>query len=244
MTLKCIGIALKWVLLLLLMLGMVFALALGAREIDAGGRAGVLNASTLAKPGQRVVVTRDSRALPPGCRPRQAASVVTRFLTTFSRGDPRRMRALLAPERVAASPGEELFHWYSVTEGTPSQGGRHFVAYTLHQFLGYVADRRAAAERMRLLSVAVLMPSATTVAINFVATRHATDIPDGMGGLAGVIHGKGGMNCSSQTLYFWSAGMSRGTGARFPRGTEWPCGRPRGWDPLQGPIIACAKGHP
>jgi hypothetical protein len=155
----------------------------------------------LRPPAERVTVTRDDPELPDGCRPRRVAQRISAFLSAINRGDGSAVR-YVAPE-LAPHGG-----WYSVTEGNPRRGGRHFVATRQRELVRYFARRHRHGERQRLLEVTVGFANGFGH-IEFRIRRHADDLRR-LGVSTTIAHGKGGMRCGDGRFVVWSMGMHAG----------------------------------
>jgi hypothetical protein len=186
-----------------------------------------------------ILVTRGSTKLPAGCRPRDAALLVASFFTAFNHRDQARLsRVFRAPRGIRIS---QEFKWYSVYDTVDD-----YVAGDVRRLMAYFTRRQKHHERLRLrlLDIAGGPRGSGTAGFGFVLIRRADDFPAGLGGKAGIAEGKGEMNCRAQTIYVWSMSMEMAAGERFPHGlfqAPGPCPLPRHWDPVNGPIIACAR---
>ena len=98
------------------------------------------------------------------------------------------------------------FQWYSVTEGNPRAGGRHFVAYDLDKLSRYFDERAAQNESMKLLELSVKYERARGIGhIQYVIERHADDTS----AFGTVAHGKGAISCDEGKIELMSVGMNR-----------------------------------
>jgi hypothetical protein len=174
-----------------------------------------------------VVVTRDSPELPSGCRPRPVAARIEAFLGAFNRGDGSAAR-FAAPE-LAPHGG-----WYSVTEGHPRRGGRHFMAERQSELVRYFIGRHRHGERMRLLEVTVGFANGLGH-IEFRVERRADDLR-GLGIRTNVAYGKGALRCADGKIIAWSMGMP--AGRRDPYADHEICPRPIA---RVTAIVACAR---
>jgi hypothetical protein len=167
-------------------------------------------AVALAAPPQRlpVAVTRDDDALPSGCRPAEAADLVSDFLDAFNSGD---RRAALAIADPRAGPRDfRPRGWYSVTEGDPRRGrrGRHFVAYRQGKLGRYLTRRHRRGETMRLLELSVGRSSMRGHAgISYRIERRARDLR-AIGITNRVATGKAAVDCTRRKIYVWSMAMA------------------------------------
>ncbi len=180
-----------------------------------------------------VLVTRDSKALPDGCRPADVAGLITTFLAAVNRADPGAVNRFIAKRTD--------FGWYSMTEGDPDRGGRQFFTEELDRLRSYLRNRYRHGERLRLLLLHVSADTPESIGMTFVLTRHADDLKPGWGGRRRIAEGKGNVDCATQTIRVWSAGMDAAPGRTIPPHVDWSCPRPTGWDPIEGPIVACAS---
>ena len=150
---------------------------------------------------ERVVVTRDDLEVPSGCRPRPVARRISAFLDAFNRGDG-------SAARYAAPELAPFGGWYSVTEGTPRSGGRHFVTAQQSDLVRYFAGRHSHGERLRLLEIAVGFANGLGH-IEFRIDRRADDLRR-LGVRTNVAFGKGAVRCGDGKVLVWSMGMHVG----------------------------------
>ena len=186
---------------------------------------------------REVIVTRDDSTLPSGCGPREVAQLIMRFFDAFNNGDQEQLDRFFG--------FESGFQWYSVTEGDPSKGGRHFVAYNPEDLLAYFAERHQQHERLRLITVDVAGPSwHGGVDIAYFLTRRADDLEPGLEGSERIVHGKGAINCEKQQIFVWSMGMPM-VDEKQPSGPLWReiglCPDPPAGTPPTA-VVACARG--
>jgi hypothetical protein len=130
---------------------------------------------------------------PPACGKRQAAALVTKFITAFDRGDRRALAALFAQA--------SRFRWYSVSGGPGER--RDPAAHNRRSLLGYFAARHAANEQLALRSFVYTSKSLGYVDFTYTLLRAADDIP------APVPYvGKGAVVCFAgpPALAVWSMG--------------------------------------
>lgn len=184
-------------------------------------------------PTEDVIVTRNSDELPSRCSPRDVAGLITNFFDAFNRRDAG------VVDRFIASDGR--FGWYSITEGNPDKGGRHFFTEDVDRLRSYFQDRYRHGERLKLLLVDVGADTPKDVGIHFVIRRDADDLKPGWGARQRIAEGKGTIDCVTQTIRVWSAGMDPARAREFPPYVSWSCPRPDGWRPAQGPILACTR---
>jgi hypothetical protein len=175
---------------------------------------------------QRIAVTRNSGSYPPGCGPGEVATVIADFFEAFNEGDTARLDR--------SFDREPKFQWYSVTEGVPEAGGRHFVTYERSRLLPYFVKRREENEHLRLLMVDIGF-DARAAHIGYVLERQADDLAS-LGINHTIAHGKGAIDCSTKTIFAWSMGMPK-----EPAPPGWACPRPTGWTPGD-PAVACTRG--
>lgn len=197
-------------------------------------------AATSDAPAGEVVVTRESRALPSGCTPREMATVLIRFTNAVSQGDRKALDSLFA---IEDPPGQATtggvgpttggvglhFRWYSVNEGT----WRNTVLHDRSDLLAYFANRHRQSESMQLVAVDV-GPSwrAAAAGISFAIRREADDLPDGFSRWA---RGKGEVDCAAQRIFLWGMAQEE---TDPPRLTGCPL--PADWSP-GNPIVACSR---
>jgi hypothetical protein len=143
-------------------------------------------------PARPVLVTRNDKPMP-ACQPREVAELLLTFLDAFNRSDEVQLGRFFGPQ----------FRWYSASEGRPSQGGRHVVAFHPDDALAYFAERHQHGERLDLRALDVA-PSGD---IGFVAGRQADDLPSGPDDGEWPVIGKGRIDCTAKTIDVWSMGM-------------------------------------
>jgi hypothetical protein len=186
-----------------------------------------------ADAGERrpVVVTRDNPELHAGCRPGAVAERIWDFMVAFNHGDARAAARIMVPR---AGPRDNRPRgWYSVTEGDPSRGGRHFVAYRRAPLVRYFARRHRHGERMRLLSVAVGEEGTRSGGMEYRVERTADDLRS-IGVTNRVAHGKASIVCGSRKIFVWSMSQA----PRRPLGGAI-CPEPPGG--AQARTVACAR---
>lgn len=142
---------------------------------------------------QDVLVSRPSTRGPERCHPEDVGRLVVAFLAAVNRGD---------AEQAVKFFTDDL-GWYSVTEGNPSKGGRHFVAYAPAKLRTYFKDRVQNHERMYLLEIDVEYdrsdPHVGNVAYGLI--RSADDLEQyAEKGAAG----KGAIDCRTGRISVWS----------------------------------------
>lgn len=139
-----------------------------------------------------VRVTRDDTTAPLNCTPGNVGRRVTGFFEAVNRGD------------VAAIMGTftKKNGWYSVTEGDPRNGGRHFVAYRPAKLRSYFKERIRQRERMHLVEIDVEYdrsdPNLGHVAYTLIRSA------DDLGRYAKRAVGKGAIDCRSGQIAVWS----------------------------------------
>lgn len=200
-------------------------------------------------PGTEVLVTGDDDSLPEGCRPRQVAEVLIRFVAAFNRGDERALNQVFF---VAEGPsptdfsdsGAYPWSWYSVSEG--GVGGKvetSFTTYDQRELLDYFAERHRRGERLSLLKVGLTEPGVLgeedNVGMIFILTRQAGDLSPGLGGPGHVAVGKGAINCPTRRIFAWSMEMRPGEKRGAREAARWLCSNPPGWKPGET-VVACA----
>ena len=154
----------------------------------------------IRRPSMRVDVVRDSGRAPETCAPESVGALVVEFFDAVNRED------------VAAIPGffAEDFEWYSITEGNPRKGGRHFVARDHQELEEYFSKRATHDERMHLLEITVGYDKARDLGhVVYELLRTADDL-DRYGAR---VHGKGAIQCSTGQIYVWSFGQGKGSGS-------------------------------
>lgn len=129
---------------------------------------------------QRPAVATSASDLPPGCMVKEVDGIVTSFL----------VQPQLAPP--------EMFQVYATYE---SDGGR-YVTRTRIAALAHARARRAAGERLRLVSLRVRPQDVNHVRITFELTRFAPDFRTRK--LHGrVANGAGTIDCAHQKVAAW-----------------------------------------
>jgi hypothetical protein len=147
-----------------------------------------VSVSASAGADERIVVTRDTIALPAGCTPRGLAAFVDGFLGAFNRGEWSAVDALSAAEG-GGPPDFQFFAWSADRVG--ERDG-------ITSFLAALRDR---GERFRLLSVrASTVPNVSSSA----AILYLLDRPGGL------VRGKGLIDCSRQRIWQWAMAPAGG----------------------------------
>lgn len=143
---------------------------------------------------QQIRVTRDTDQGPEVCHPQQVGETVIKHFEAINEGDTDTAMNYVAPERG----------WYSVTEGNPRDGGRHFVARDSDKLRKYLNRRTAVNERIYLLEIDVAYERARDVAhVAYNLLRTADDLTD----YAEEAGGKGAIDCDSGRIAVWSMGQ-------------------------------------
>jgi hypothetical protein len=169
---------------------------------------------------QEVRVSRDTRRGPEACHPENVGSLVVDFFGAVNRGEAHRVTDFFTRE----------LGWYSVTEGNPRNGGRHFVAYKPSRLQTYFVGRVSHDERMYLIEIDVAYERAGDLAhVAYGLLRSADDLTK----YAAEAAGKGAIDCESGRITVWS--MAQGPESQ-PIGGLCP-GKP---DPPHT-AIACAR---
>jgi hypothetical protein len=129
------------------------------------------------------------------------ARLLGEFFDSFNRGDP------AAADHVVfgVAPGGG---WYSVTEGNPKEGGRHFVTSERRELVRYFAVRHRQHERLWLREVTVGYDNGLGQ-IEYTLTRRAADLRR-LGVATSRAEGKGAIDCERRKIVVWSMGMPIG----------------------------------
>lgn len=143
---------------------------------------------------QEIRVTRDTSRGPDYCHPENVGSLVANFFAAVNGGE---------ADRVTDSFTSEL-GWYSVTEGNPRNGGRHFVAYEPSKLRTYFEDRVSHNERMYLIEIDVAYERAGNLGhVAYSLLRSGDDLTE----YAAEAGGKGAIDCKSGRIEVWSMGQ-------------------------------------
>jgi hypothetical protein len=173
-----------------------------------------------------LIVSDDDLRLPRGCRPGDVGQLIQTFFGAINRGDPG--AADLVDFGLAPGRG-----WFSVTDGDPARGGRHFVARTRPSLRRYLAARHLMHEVLRLREVTVSHSNGLGQ-IEYVVGRRADDLRS-LGIRGSAVIGKGAISCARRRLVVWSMAMPAGEGLH----PERLCRRPAGSN--RHDAIACAR---
>ena len=171
---------------------------------------------------QQVRVTRDTNRGPKACHPQQVGETVVNHFEAINKGNSDKAMTYVAPESG----------WYSITEGNPRDGGRHFVARdsdTLHEYFDL---RVTVNEQIYLMEIDVDYERARNLGhVAYTLLRTADDL-DPFGNLA---HGKGAIDCENRKIRVWSMAQALDS----LRGISRICpGKP---DPPEVGLV-CARG--
>jgi hypothetical protein len=169
---------------------------------------------------QQIRVSRDTSRGPRACQPEHVGRLVADFFAAVNRGEADRVTEFFTPG----------LGWYSVTEGNPNNGGRHFVAYKPSRLQKYFGDRVSRNERMYLVEIDVAYERAGNLGhVAYNLLRSADDLTE----YAAEAGGKGAIDCEGGRIVVWSMGQGP---KPQPAGTLCP-GQP---DPPHI-AIACAR---
>jgi len=143
---------------------------------------------------QAFVVTRDSGEGPASCRPPAVGELMVSFLHDVNTGaDP--------TSRFASS-----FQWYSMTEGNPRDGGRHFVTYKRTELDDYFDGRATHDESMKLIELSLNYETDRNIShIQYVIQRSADDTAS----FGTMVTGKGAIACDEGKIELLSMGMAK-----------------------------------
>jgi hypothetical protein len=182
---------------------------------------GSVDSDSQSESSQEVIVTRDADSGPLSCRPAAVGQVTVELLDAISTGS-------TDPSTLFASS----FQWYSMTEGNPRKGGRHFVAYDLAKLERYFEGRHEQNEAMKLLELSVQYdPGRDLGHLILLIERTADDVKDVFGATA---MGKGAVACGEGRVEVLSMAMSKST-ATLMRPL---C--PESEEPLAGAAAVCS----
>lgn len=127
------------------------------------------------------------------------------------------------------------FKWYSMTEGDPDDGGRHFVTFKRTELDDYFERRTNHDESMKLIELSLIYEKQRNVShIQYVIERTADDTAQ----YGTMVTGKGAIACDEGKIKLLSMGMAKdimvGIGALCPKPEERDvdaaviCGRGQG----------------
>jgi hypothetical protein len=145
---------------------------------------------------QEVRVTRDARRGPQPCRPGNVAQQVVDFFSAVNRGASSRITEFFTPQ----------LGWYSVTEGNPRAGGRHFVAREPAELRTYFRGRIREHELLHLIEIDVDYERAGNLGHVAYSLRRTAD---DLAGYALEAGGKGAIDCDSGGIAVWSMAQGR-----------------------------------
>lgn len=144
--------------------------------------------------GQAFEVTRDSERGPSPCRPQAVGELMVGFLQKVNAGtDP-------------TGSFSSSFQWYSMTEGNPRNGGRHFVTHERDELDDYFERRADHDETMKLIELSVGYDEGRDIShIAYVIERTADDTAR----FGTMVTGKGAIACGEGKIELLSMGMAR-----------------------------------
>lgn len=158
---------------------------------------------------QAFEVTRDSDSGPRACQPQAVGELMVGFLQKVNAGsDP-------------TSSFASSFQWYSMTEGDPRNGGRHFVTYKRDELSDYFKARARHDESMRLIELSLNYEDERNIShIQYVIERTADDTAR----FGTMVSGKGAVACGEGKIELLSMGMAKdimdGMGPLCPKPEE------------------------
>lgn len=143
---------------------------------------------------QAVVVTRDSERGPAACQPEAVGELMVDFLQKANAGtDP-------------TSSFASSFQWYSMTEGNPKNGGRHFVTYERDELADYFERRASHDESMKLIELSLDYEAERDIShITYVIERTADDTAR----FGTTVTGKGAIACGEAKIELLSMVMAK-----------------------------------
>jgi hypothetical protein len=122
--------------------------------------------------------------------------MVINFFAAINEGDANRAIDYVAPH----------LGWFSVTEGNPRDGGRHFVARDSETLRDYFNRRVTMNERIHLVEIDVDYERARNVGhVQYVIGRTAHDLR----AYGDTAHGKGAIDCDEGKIAVWSMGQAK-----------------------------------
>ncbi len=153
---------------------------------------------------QQIRVTRDTNRGPEACHPQQVGETVINHFEAINKGDSSEALKYVAPEAG----------WYSVTEGNPRDGGRHFVARDSDKLREYLNRRATVNERIYLVEIDVAYERARNLGhVSYILRRTADDL-DPYGNFA---QGKGAIDCEDGKIQVWSMAQAKDILLGLPR---------------------------
>lgn len=158
---------------------------------------------------QAFEVTRDSERGPAACKPQAVGELMVGFLQKVNAGTD--------PTNLFASS----FQWYSMTEGNPDDGGRHFVTHERDQLDDYFERRANHDESMKLIELSLDYEAERDIShISYVIARTADDTAK----FGPMVTGKGAIACGEGKIELLSMGMAKdimdGIGPYCPKPEE------------------------
>ena len=166
----------------------------GAGTVDSRPDSEVSDTTETGTATQQIRVTRDTDHGPEACHPQQVGETVIKHFEAINEGDTDTAMNYVAPERG----------WYSVTEGNPRNGGRHFVARNPKKLGEYFDERVQQHEQIYLVEIDVDYERARNVGhVAYNLLRTADDLTD----YAEQAGGKGAIDCDSGLIAVWSMGQ-------------------------------------
>lgn len=167
-----------------------------------------------------ILVTRDDPLAPAGCRPREVAKLVIRFLTALNHGDAQALRRFF----------DAGFEWFSVTGSPVKAHLKHFVAYSPEEAIEYVKAHPGFDLRLRAVDVAVYGSHGG----GDIAYHGVWILPGDREGQRQFV-GKGAIDCAGR-IKVWSMAVPHpGDEEDFPL-----CPEPGGEVPV-GAVLACSR---
>ena len=143
---------------------------------------------------QAVLVTRDSERGPTACQPEAVGELIVRFLQKVNAGTD--------PTSFFASS----FQWYSMTEGNPDDGGRHFVTFNRDELEDYFERRAGHDESIKLIELSLNYEAERNIShITYVIERTADDTAR----FGTMVTGKGDIACAEGKIEMLSMGMAK-----------------------------------
>lgn len=148
----------------------------------------------------RIAVTKGGE-IRGGCRVRQVARLVVKFVQAINEGNWHRTARFFPPAATTLTEQSESFQRYAVDDG--------FVGEDPVEVLRYLEERHRQKERLGLVSIDVKassypLSSPGFADIVFVAERSALDLESPNGGIP--YFGKAQVNCDHRTVHVWAMG--------------------------------------